>query len=124
MSGRDVNASLRAFYDSVMVPNWEDLRMELLVQGYRRWGGQSLRGRATGYQRGGPVQPLTALPAYLNGRYGLANCVGTNPLYPGDPRQATGTPMSTPTDPTTFLVAVPPDPTAPGGWHVNSAYPE
>ncbi len=125
VSGRDANASLRGFHQSVMVPHWEDLRIQLLTQPYVRWPSQTLHGRVMGYARvPGPVRPMTALPTYLNGRYGLAGCAGNDPLYPRDPRLATGIPMSAPTDPETFLVAVEPDPNAPGGWYVNSAYPE
>ncbi len=125
MTGRDANASLRGFYDSVMVPNWEQIRIEILTQGYRRYPGQALRGRATQYVRApGPVQPLGALPAYLNGRYGLPVCNGTRPLYPDDPALDTGIPMSDPGNPQAFLAAVNRDGASPGGWYIDSAYPQ
>ena len=126
MTSRDANASLRGFYESVLVPNWEDIRIKILTApgGYLKLPGQSLRGRTLAFERSGPAKPLSALPTHLNGRYGLSGCTGTNPLYPGDPRLATGTPMSSSVEPAAFLVAIKHDPGAPGGWYVDSAYPQ
>ena len=124
-SSRDAQASLRGFYQSYFVADWEHVRIQILTTPYLRLTGQPLQGRAMGYVRNtsGTV-PESALPPHLNGRYGLSGCTGTDPLYPNDPRQSTGTPMTSPSDPTTFLVAIKNDASAPGGWYIDSAYPE
>ena len=107
------------------MPGWEDVRLQILTAPYIRLTGQDLRGRALGYIKAVAGQvPVSALPAYLNGRYGLSGCTGTDPLYPGDPYLTTGTPMTASTSPGTFLVAIKPDASAPGGWYIDSAYPE
>ena len=71
MSSRDAAASLRGFYESFLVAGWEDVRLQILTQDYIRWRGQPLRGRAVGYVNTAGVVPVSALPAYLNGHYGL-----------------------------------------------------
>lgn len=125
MSSRDAAASLRGFYESRLVTDWEHIRIQLLTQDYLKLTGNPLRGRASGYvSPAGKVQDA-ALPAYLDGRYGLTGCVGTRPLFPGDPRlTSTDPPLTVLDSPTTFLVALKPDASAPGGWYIDSSYPE
>ncbi|MFD0626084.1 hypothetical protein ACFQ2K_28530 [Streptomyces sanglieri] len=121
----DASASLRGFNEDYLIPAWEDLRLQILSQGYIRITGQPLRGRAMGYSKSvsGSV-PIAALPAYLDGKYSLSGCAGVNPLFPHDTHISSGTPMTDMTAPTTFLVAIKPDASCRGGWYIDSAYPE
>ncbi|MGW1187908.1 hypothetical protein ACWD43_08100, partial [Streptomyces sp. NPDC002559] len=121
----DASASLRSFNNEYLIPAWEDLRLQILSQGYIRITGQPLRGRAMGYSKSvsGSV-PIAALPAYLDGKYGFSGCAGADPLFPHDTHISSGAPMTDMTTPTTFLVAIKPDASCRGGWYIDSAYPE
>ena len=122
---RDATAALRSFYNQYLVKDWEHARLELLTADYKKYPDLDLPSRAVSYTKAvtGPWSD-TRLPRYLNGRYTFSGCVGTDPLYPGDPRITTGTPMTTMDFPQTFLVAIRPSATARGGWYIDSAYPK
>jgi hypothetical protein len=126
------NASVAKVIRDHVNDNWEDVR-QLIISGQGQLDlRSSLAGRGTALRKkDAPVNekyPVTAIPkAY----HEMGN--GKRPLYPGDRRVTehvsadeveTDNPMSEYVEVTEAYVRFVPDPGSPGGWYVNSAWPE
>jgi hypothetical protein len=105
---------------------WDPFLRDQLVMGSKVdvYHSLSSSGTALVLAGGGSSKvPAVNMPQYLGG---LAT--GNRPLYPGDPRitpaHASNPPLTNFISCTQVYIRVLPNPSAPGGWYVNSAWPE
>jgi hypothetical protein len=104
---------------------WEVVRDQLMTIGAVPPPGivEGLTGAGTALEKtdaGNGPYPVTAMPTWYSGG------AGSRALYPGDTRTTspTGTPLTSDVRCTQVKIRILADPNAPGGWYVNSAWPQ
>ncbi len=126
MSLGDANISVKQGLQAQVTQNWEHIRMELVkgktVNLYHRL---SSRGTALKKVDNPPKKKYQAveMPPYAHNMG-----QGNRPLYPGDPKMPippnVNNPMTKYVTPTEVYIRFVSNANAPGGWYINSSWPQ